>query len=75
MWNEEYKDEYIKYLEDKLSFIKAVIDLFSGKHNDYVVEEIINEFKKNPNYEYKTQHKDLAKEIFEITKKKDKKNK
>ena len=57
MWNELYKDEYIKELENKLNRIKSLVDLFKGIDNDFIVEELIKELNR------KTRENELFKEI------------
>lgn len=43
MWNELYKDEYIKELESKLNRIKSLVDLFKDIDNDFIIDELIKE--------------------------------
>ena len=68
MWNEEYKDEYIKTLEEenkqlrnKLNDIDLLVSFWNGIDNDFIVSSIMDGTLGNTRNE-----NDLAKEIFNL---------
>lgn len=68
MWNEEYKDEYIKTLEEenkqlrnKLNDIDLLVSFWNGIDNDFIVSSIMDGTLGNTRNE-----NDLAKERFNL---------